>query len=111
MRMHGRRDDAAGSGARQKHHGGCVEANFRVCCSHKDTSKPCNHTIEAITGTFFNVTKIRAVKTHGGAEEVCVIGTAVIRPSARARFERDLKRTVVRGGRDRITRAKVVCFE
>ncbi|MDA7941935.1 MAG: hypothetical protein MPJ06_03830 [Nitrosopumilus sp.] len=85
-----------------------VAANFRVCCNHGKTSKACTHTIEAITENFFNITKIKAVRPYGDAEDMCVIGTAMIRPSMRAKFERDLKGVKIRGGSGKITKAVVV---
>ncbi|MDA7941924.1 MAG: hypothetical protein MPJ06_03775 [Nitrosopumilus sp.] len=86
-----------------------VAADFRICCNHGKTSAPCTHTIEALTEKFLNITEISAVRPDGDTEDMCVIGTAMIRPSKRAMFERDLKKLSIRGRRNgRITKAKVV---
>ena len=68
-----------------------VKASFRVCCNHNETKIPCTTTMNAIKKIFNNVVKIQTTKPYDGAEDMCVIGTAIIKPSMRKQFENDLK--------------------
>lgn len=68
-----------------------VEADFRVCCNHKGNSTACTETLNAIRQQFNNIIEIQATKPYGETEDMCVIGTATIAPSMRAKFEKDLR--------------------
>ena len=73
-----------------------VRADFRVCCNHKSSSVVCTKTMDALKKNFNNIVEIQATKPYGSTEDMCVIGTAIIKPSMRAQFEKDLKNKVNR---------------
>ena len=50
--------------------------------------------MKAIKKYFNNVVKIQATKPYDDTEDICVIGTAIIKPSMRAQFEKDLKNKI-----------------
>ena len=85
-----------------------VEADFLVCCNHGRTSKACTHTMRALRDSFLNIREINGVRPFGDTEDMCVTGTALIRRSSRAGFERDLKGTRIPGRNRRITKAVVM---
>ena len=68
-----------------------VKADFRVCCDHKNNKLACIKTMDALKRNFNNIVAIQATRPYGTTENMCVIGTAIIKPSMRARFEKDLK--------------------
>ena len=71
-----------------------VHVDFRVCCNHEENTHPCTIAINAIKKYFNNVVKIQATKPYDDAEDMCVIGTAIIKPSMKAQFEKDLKNKI-----------------
>ncbi|CAI9832592.1 hypothetical protein IBTHAUMO2_870007 [Nitrosopumilaceae archaeon] len=84
-----------------------MEADFLVCCNHGKSPGACTHTVEALRDNFLNISEISAVKPFGDTEDMCVTGTAMIRPSMRAKFEKDLKEVKIRGKGKKITKAVV----
>lgn len=84
-----------------------VRADFRVCCNHKDNRRACIRTIDVLRRNFNNIVEINATRPHGTEEDMCVIGTAVIRPSMRSQFEKDLKDKINRAGPVKITKSIV----
>ena len=97
----------SGMGVGKKAAGDLVEAEIMVCCNHKRTAGACTDTIQALIDNFLNIREINGVKAIDGTEDMCVIGTALIRPSMRARFERDIKGMKIPGRNRRITKAVV----
>lgn len=71
-----------------------VKADFRVCCNHQENLNPCKATVNAVLKNFNNVVKIQTAKPYEDTDDMCVIGTAIIKPSMRAQFEKDLKRKI-----------------
>lgn len=88
-----------------------VRANFRVCCNHKNDHLVCTKTMNILKKNFNNIVEIQAVKAYGTTEDMCVIGTAIIRPSMRARFEKDLKDIVNKTGSVKIKKSIVLLPE
>ena len=75
-----------------------VKADFRVCCNHQKNQNLCTATVDTILKNFNNIVKIQTAQPYKGTEDMCVIGTAIIKPSMRAQFEKDLK--------DRVNKSK-----
>ena len=71
-----------------------VRADFGVCCDHKSNRLECTKTMNALKKNFNNIVEMQATRPYGTAEDMCVIGTAIIKPSMRAQFEKDLRRKV-----------------
>lgn len=71
-----------------------VRADFRVCCNHRSSRLVCAKTMNALKKNFNNIVEIQAAKPYGTTEDMCVIGTAIIKPSMRAQFEKDLRNKV-----------------
>lgn len=70
-----------------------VEVDFLVCCNHKKSKqrKSCINTVNAIRKNFNNINTISAIRPIGNSEDMCVMGTAIINPSKKKKFEKDLE--------------------
>jgi len=86
-----------------------VEVDFRVCCNHsKNNADACIATMNAIRQNFNNVITLMPTKPYGKAEDMCVIGTALIVPSMKEKFRKDLKQMKINStGSRKIKKAKV----
>ena len=84
-----------------------VKVDFRVACNHT-TKKACVKTIDAILKNFNNITEIIPTVPLNTNENICVIGTAVIDPKNKSKFQNDLKKLKINSeGTRKITKAIV----
>lgn len=84
-----------------------MRADFRICCNHTSSTLVCTKTINALKRNFNNIVEIKATKPYDTTEDMCVIGTAIIKPSMRAQFEKDLKNKINRTSSIKIKKSVV----
>lgn len=68
-----------------------VNVDVRLRCADREHKKMCAELRDTLLERFNNIKEAETTKAYGGAEDFCVIATAVINPKNKAKFERALK--------------------
>lgn len=84
-----------------------VNADFRVCCNHSDR-RVCVKTVDAIRNHFNNIVELTATQPYAKVDDMCVIGTAIIDPQKKIKFQRDLKRLKITTDGTRVIKKAIV---
>lgn len=84
-----------------------VNADFRVCCNHTNR-RACVKTVDAIRNYFNNIVELTATQPYAKEDDMCVIGTAIIDPQKKIKFQKDLKKLKITADGTRVIKKAVV---